>query len=143
MFRTNTRRHRQSRRHTLQLRDPGTVSPFAVLGFALVVALAGLMLYTYSVLVQVNDEAVQLRSNLSQLKEEEAKLETQYELAYDLQDIERQVLSSGAMVKVQPSQVTALELTEPDAVEYYQDDSVFHALTQAVRGMISAITAYF
>lgn len=143
MFRTNTRRHRQSRRHTLQLREPGTVTPFAVVGFALAVILAAVLLYTYSVLVEVNDEAVHLRSSLSQLKEEEAKLETQYELAYDLQAIEREVLSSGAMVKIQPGQVTALELTEPDAVEYYQDDSVFHALTEAVRGMISAITAYF
>ncbi len=143
MFRTNTRRRRQTKRQTLQLRDPGIVTPFAVVGFAVVVLLAALMLKTYSDLVVVNDQTVKLQSKISALEEEQAKLLTQYELAYDLQAIEEQMLSSGTMVKQQPNQIKLLELTGQDSVEYYQDDSIFHSLAEAARGIISAITAYF
>lgn len=143
MFRTNTRRRRQAKRQTLQLREPGIITPFAVVGFAVVVLLAALMLKTYSDLVVVNDQAVKLQNKISQLEEEQAKLLTQYELAYDLQSIEDQMLSSGTMMKPQSSQIKLLELTGQDSVEYYQDDSIFHSLAEAARGIISAITAYF
>lgn len=143
MSRTTTRRKKRSRQQPLQLREPGIVSPFAVVGFAVVVLLAAVMLKTYSDLVIINDQAVELKGQLAVLEEEEAKLLTQYELAYDLKAIEQEMLSTGTMIKQQNSQVIQLTLAKDDSVEYYQDDSVLHSLSEAVRGMISAITAYF
>ena len=44
-------------------------------------------------LVMVNDQMVELRSTLSDLQDQETQLKAQYELSYDLQDIERQLLA--------------------------------------------------
>ena len=63
---------------------------------------------------------VELRDSLSQLQSEQTQLAAQYELAYDLQAIEQQMLASGEMIQVQDWQTYTLELAEPDTVEYYQ-----------------------
>ena len=54
------------------------------------------------------------------MQDQETQLKAQYELSYDLQDIERQLLASGEMMKAQSWQIYTLELSEPDAVEYHQ-----------------------
>ncbi|MGN0967903.1 MAG: hypothetical protein ACI4O3_01420 [Oscillospiraceae bacterium] len=103
----------------VQVREAGKVSPFAVVGFLCVGVLAVLLLMSYVHLAVISDEAVQLRSQLSQLEEEEAKLLTQYELAYDLRQIEEQMTADGTMVKPSSSQMVVLDLSEPDNVVVY------------------------
>ena len=92
---------------------PGAI--LAILTVALVVVIT---LASYAQLVVVNDKVVELRNELSELQSEETQLKAQYELAYDLQEIERQMLASGEMMKVQSWQTYTLELSEPDTVEY-------------------------
>ena len=94
---------------------PGAI--LAILTVALVVVIT---LASYAQLVVVNDKVVELRNELSELQSEETQLKAQYELAYDLQEIERQMLASGEMMKVQSWQTYTLELSEPDTVEYHQ-----------------------
>lgn len=103
----------------VQVREAGKVSPFAVAGFLAVGVLAALLVMSCMRLAVVNDESVQLRSQLSELKEEEAKLLTQYELAYDLQEIEEMLTADGTMVKPSSSQMVVLDLSEPDNVVVY------------------------
>lgn len=106
-------------RPRVQVREAGKVSPFAVVGFLSVGVLAVLLLMSYVRLTVINDETVQLRSQLSQLEKEETKLLTQYELAYDLREIEEQLTADGTMVKPSSNQMVVLDLSEPDNVVVY------------------------
>ena len=94
-------------------------------------------------LVVVNDELVGLRSELQTLQEEETKLMAQYELAYDLQEIEKQMTESGQMNKVQAWQTYTLELSEPDSVEYFQGWDFQERLAEFGRNFLQAVKEYF
>ena len=100
-------------------------------------------LFSYAHLVMVNDQVVGLRSELSQLQTEQTKLLAEYELAYDLQEIETQMLNSGQMNKIQSWQSYTLELSEPDQVEYFQDSSFRGDLKEIARQVIQAVREYF
>lgn len=94
-------------------------------------------------LVMVNDQMVELRSTLSDLQDQETQLKAQYELSYDLQDIERQLLASGEMMKAQSWQVYTLELSEPDAVEYHQAWDLPQKLLSMAKEFSTAVREYF
>lgn len=112
-------RERTLARPRVQVREAGAVSPFAVIGFFAVGVMAVLLLMSYVNLTVISDETVQLRSELSALREEEAKLLAQYELAYDWQALETQLVAEGSMVKPGSSQMVVLDLSEPDSVIVY------------------------
>ena len=67
----------------------------------------------------------------------------QYELAYDLQEIERQMLASGEMMKVQSWQTYTLELSEPDTVEYHQGSDLAQQIMSFAKNLVSAVKEYF
>ncbi len=124
-------------RPRVQVREAGAVSPFAVIGFLAIGVMTVLMLMSCVRLAVVNDETVQLRNQLSQLQEEEAKLMAQYELTYDLQAIETQMTANGAMMKPTSSQMMVLDLSEPDnVVVYNQTESVSGVLGQ-IKGLLN------
>lgn len=111
-------------RPRVQVREAGKVSPFAVVGFLSIAVMAVLLLMCCVRLTVLNDESIQLRDQLSQLQAEEAELLARYELAYDLQAIESQLLADGTMVRPDSSQMVVLDLSEPDNVVVYgQDES--------------------
>lgn len=123
-------------RPRVQVRESGKVSPFAVIGFLSVGVLAILVLMSYVRLAVVSDETVQLRSQLSELQEEEAKLQTKYELAYDLQAIEEQLLADGTMVKPSSNQKVILDLSEPDNVVVYDQTEETSGALEQVGGLL-------
>lgn len=137
------KKKREAKRLQLEVREPGKIAPFAVLGMLAVCLVAMFLLSQYANLVEVNDQAVELKSKMETLKTEEAKLLTQYELAYDLQAIEMDLLSSGDMVKPQSSQIYNIELTQPDSVEYYQNGSIGQGIISGIGEIFSAIGTYF
>ena len=137
------RKKRERKRLEVQVREPGKIAPFAVIGMVAVCLMAMLMLNQYANLVEINDTAVDYKKQLEVLKTEEAKLLTQYELAYDLQAIEQDVLASGEMVKPQSSQSYMIQLTEPDTVEYYQAAGFGSGILSGVSEIFSMIGTYF
>ena len=117
---------------------------FSALSAILVMAAMLVMVLASSAqLVVVNDELVSLRSELQTLQEEETKLMAQYELAYDLQEIEKQMTESGQMNKVQSWQTYTLELSEPDSVEYFQGWDFQERLAEFGRNFLQAVKEYF
>ena len=119
-------------------------APKAVAGILVVAVVVMMMLISHAQLVMVNDQAVSLRSELSQLQSEGTKLKVKYELTYDLQEIETQMLTSGQMTKIQNWQTYVLELSEPDQVEYYQSHGGLAERTlNAARNFASAVKEYF
>lgn len=118
-------------------------APRAVATIILVAAVVVMILISYAQLVMVNDQVVSLRSELNQLQTEETKLMAQYELAYDLQAIETQMLASGQMTKIQNWQTYTLELSEPDSVEYYQGWDIKEQVTTFAKNLLTAVKEYF
>ena len=139
-------RERAVVRPKVRVREAGAVSPFAVVGFMAVAVFAVLLLFSYVQLAVISDQVVSLRSDLTGLKSEEAKLRAQYELAYDLESIEQTLTASGAMVKPQNGQVIYVDLSEPDSITYYQQEEGATGLKGAAESMysiFSEIVEYF
>lgn len=119
------------------------ISPgLAVMALAAVVVVM-LMLMSHAQLVIVNDDVVSARNQLSELKTEETKLKAQYELAYDLQEIEKKMLTSGEMIRIQSWQTYTLELAEPDSVEYFQSSSLSEKLRALAGSVADGLREYF
>ena len=126
--------------------QPKGVRKLAVSALATILVMAAvlvLVLASSAQLVVVNDELVGLRSDLQTLQEEETKLMAQYELAYDLQEIEKQMTASGQMNKVQAWQTYTLELSEADSVEYFQGWDFQERLAEFGRNFHQAVKEYF
>ena len=133
-------------RPRVHVREQERVSVFAVVGFLAVGIFAALLLMSYVSLTVLHDETVSLRSQLSALQTEEAKLLTKYELAYDLKTIEQTVTASGTMVKPQSGQIYTIELSDPDSVVRYEEKQPLAGAAGAVgaaREVFLTIVEYF
>lgn len=113
-------RMRPVSRPQVEVRPQEAVAPFAILGFLAVAVCALLLVMTSARLAVVRDETVGLRTALAELQDQERTLRTQYELAFDLAEIQRQMTADGSMVKASPSQTVYLDLSEQDNVVYYE-----------------------
>ncbi len=119
------------------------IAPTILIGVLAVAAVVILTLFSYAQLVVVNDQVVSLRSELSQLQSDQTKLQAEYELAYDLQEIETDMINSGQMNKIQSWQSYTLELSEPDAVEYFQESTWRGDLADILKQAVEAVREYF
>ena len=124
-------------RPKVELRPAGQVSIFAVLGFLAVAAFAVLVLMSYVKLNAISDEVVNLRSEYTQLKNEESRLLAQYELAFDLKSIEAAVTADGRMVKPQNSQVYYMDLSGNDSVEIFEQETPTTALNDTFEVLLA------
>ena len=133
-------------RPRVRVREAGLVSPFAVVGFLAVGVFAVLLLFSYVQLTTISQQVVELRSEMTALQSEEAKLRTAYELSYDLSSIEETMTASGAMVRPQNGQVVYVDLSEPDTVTFFNQDEAAAGLDgmfESVKSIASEIVAYF
>ena len=136
-------RERALTRPKARVREAGQISIFAVVGFLAVGVFAVLLMLSTVQLTMVSDEVVSLRSQLSSLQSEEAKLMAQYELAFDPSTIEERVTADGSMVKPAAGQIYTLDLSESDSVVYYDQESTGGSLLDTVRDMIDGALSYF
>ena len=136
-------RERALTRPKVRVREAGQISVFAVAGFLAVGVFAVLLMLSAVQLTMVSDEVISLRSRLSDLQSEEAKLMAQYELAFDPSAIEEKVTADGSMVKPQAGQIYTLDLSEADSVVYYGQDRTGSDFLSAVREMIDSALSYF
>ena len=135
-------RERAVVRPRVRVREAGLGSPFAVA----VGVFAVLLLFSYVQLTTISQQVVELRSEMTALQSEEAKLRTAYELSYDLSSIEETMTASGAMVRPQNGQVVYVDLSEPDTVTFFNQDEAAAGLDgmfESVKSIASEIVAYF
>lgn len=128
-------RPRTIARPKVQLREAGKVSVFAVVGFLAVGMLAVVLLLAYTHLTMLSDEVVGMKAELTTLQAEEAELRAQYELAYDLGEIEAKMTATGDMIKPQAGQVFYVSVAEPDAVTYFGREDALTGVKGAVDSM--------
>ena len=107
-------------RPQVEVRTQSAVSPFAIIGFMAVALCALLLVMSSAQLAMANDEIVTLNNQLSTLEAEEKALMAEYELAYDLNSIENELISTGSMVRADSGHTVYLDMSEGDNVVYYE-----------------------
>lgn len=137
--RVQPRKRVQERPH-VEVRQQGAVAPLAIVGFLSVAICAVLLVISYAQLAIINDQTVQLKSELEDLKSAETVLLAQYELSYDLAAIEQQLTADGSMIKLQPDQITYLDISEPDSIIVYDTGS--EGISGILDKLFSCFTQY-
>lgn len=139
-------RERVLARPKANVREKGAVSLFSLVGAAAIAIAAVVLLMHYTQLLSVSDEMVALRSEISELETEQARLLAEYEVSVDLQAIEAAVTADGSMVKPQNEQIIYLGTYEPDSVEFYTDEAAktgLDGVKDSVQEIWRNIVAYF
>ena len=135
---------RKRERAKIQVRQAGAVAPFAVIGFLAVALFAAMLVTSYAQLTVANDEMVRLRSELSQLKSDNATLTAQYEKVFDLAALQEAV--GDTMIRPTNDQVVYIDLSAPDTVTVYHDkggDPGLRDLLNGVHEVLDGIIEYF
>ena len=130
-------RRRPAVRPSIQVRPQGAVAPFAVIGLFAVLACTLLLVISSARLASANKDIVKLRNELASLQEESRMLQTKYELAYDLEAIEKQFLSDGTMIRPGAGQTVYLDLSAGDNVVYYDGAG------EGLSGLLQRAERYF
>ena len=126
-----------------RVRPAGYVAPTAVIGFVLVAVMTILLLAGYAQATQVSDQIIHLRQEGDALREENAKLRTSYELAFDLKSVEEWAATSGMMVQPQAGQIVTLNVAEPDSAKFYQDQDDSPSLWSEMGETVDNLVAFF
>ena len=124
-------RERVAARPLPRLRAQDAISPFSVVGFVAVLVCALLLVAATAQLAAVNNDIMDLRAQMSDLQEEERRLQTEYELAFDLEAIEEMFTADGSMVRPGAGQTVYLDMAAGDSVVYY--DGAMTGLPALVR----------
>lgn len=134
---------RKQERPKVQVRQAGAVAPLSVVGFLFVAFLAAMLVTSYTRLTMANDEMVNLRGELSALKNDYAALTAQYEKVFDLAAIQEVV--GDTMVRPTNEQVVYIDLSEPDTVTVYQDTTLspLLSLLGGVGDLFGGVIEYF
>ena len=87
-----------------------------------------------------------LENEITTLKSEEAQLRVQYELAYDLSAIEEAVTADGSMIRPEDSQIVYVDLSAPDSVELFNEESPMTGvmgLVESAKDIFREVVEYF
>ena len=131
-------RRRALTRTQVQVREAGQVAPFAVVGFLAVAVFAALLLMSYVQYTQLSDEMLSLRSQMDTLQSENATLSAQYEKVFDMATIQEAV--GDTMVRPDQDQVVYIDLSEPDTVTVYENESAGSALGSLLNELVQAVS---
>lgn len=128
----------------VQVRERQHVSALAVLGVAVIMALAVLVLFHYVELTLLSHDTVALREELATLETENVVLTAQYEQMFDMASVKEAAAAAG-MSKPSASQVCSLDLSGGDSVVVYQkaEPSLFSRLLSSLHGGVYAVVEYF
>ena len=125
------------------------LSPFAVVGFAMVSVMLFMMLSAYVRLYETTTDVADLNSELSSLQEQQAVLTTQYESKIDLSHIEEMATGELGMVKPGSGQTVYVDLAGPDEARVITPDrgeaarTVWQAFSESVSDLLADLKAYF
>lgn len=107
-------------RKRVQLREAGTISIDAIVGFLCAGVLSGLLMSGYAELTASSDQVVQLRRELQQLEADKKILSAQYEKYFDIQRIEE--ILGDEMIRPTSDQVVYIDLSQPDAFTIFGNE---------------------
>lgn len=120
------------------------VSLISVLGFAAVVVMAVMVLFSYVELTELSSDVVELKSQLTTLEADHVTLSAQYQRMYDLSTV-KEVAEAAGMTKPRSSQIYYVDLSGGDSAVVYQQEepSVLSRLLTSLNHGIYAVVEYF
>lgn len=133
----------------VRVRAKLVLSPFALVGAAMVAVMLFMMISAYVRLYETTTQTAALTSELSELQAQQAILTTQYESRIDLSHIEEMATSELGMVKPGSDQTIYLDLAGPDEARVITPDrgktarTVSDAFSESVSDLLDALKAYF
>jgi hypothetical protein len=123
-------------------RNKSSVSILGVLGYMAAACMLIMVLMGYVQLTRVSAEASQLQKNITDLKNNEAKLKIQYESTFDLTKVEEYAVSRLGMMPATNSQIYYMNSTNPDKAVIISDKSK-SGLFRSVTTFLSSVVEYF
>ena len=120
------------------------VSLGSVCGFVALAALVALMIMCRAQLTEISSNVVSMQKELTALEDEHVALLTRYEKTFDLTTIKEAAAAAG-MSKPSSSQVYYIDLSEPDGVVVYQQQSssVLSRVLSSLGKGVCAVVEYF
>ena len=118
------------------------VSLFAVFGSVFAAVLMVFVMLAQISFNEMTGEIVRLGAQLSQLNEQEKRLEIAFESVVDMKEVEMYARDVLGMSKPDPSQGAIIQSVLPDRVEIIGDDGARDTL-RGLGAFISSLTEYF
>ena len=126
-----------------RVRAKTTVAPFAVAGMAVVACMLILVIFGYVQLYEVTQQVSTLSTELSELQEDQAILESLYEGSIDLEYVQER---AGELGFSNPTneQTVYVNLSGSDRAEIYETEhvSLLERIIQAIRSSASGLVEY-
>ena len=133
---------RKSARH---VRARLGISPLTALGAAAAVLMLALVVFSYIRLYEARSDVGKLQTQLSTLEEQQARLQSQYDNALDLEQIEKRAKELG-MRQPGSSQIIYVQVDPDDTTEVYAapaEKNVFARVIDAFRSAFTDAINYF
>lgn len=123
-------------------RPRSAVSPVAVLGTVLVLALMFMVVASFMKLSELSSEYVAYADTLEQLNAEGERLKIQYEGAFDLDEVERYAMSELGMIKADGDQITYVRRAAGDQAVILRETEK-RSLASTLSELIDGFLEYF
>lgn len=126
-----------------RIKAKAVVAPFSVVGLMVTACMLILVIFGYVQLYEATETVSSLKSQLSDLRQEQVVLESLYEGGIDLDYIEAQAGAMGFAVP-QREQIVYLNLAGTDKAEIYavQKDNIFQRVVKAIEASAAGLVEY-
>lgn len=128
----------------VRVRERERLSPSLVVGLAALCGMVMLLLAGYASLASTSAEVVALQSELSELRDENVSLLTDYEKTFDINTVKEAARAAG-MTEPSASQISRIDLSEPDSVVVYetQEASLLSRVFTSLGHSVGSVLEYF
>lgn len=126
-----------------RVRAKTAIAPLSVIGTMVAACMLILVVFGYVQLYEATQHVSDLKSELSELRQEQIVLESLYEGGIDLDYIETQADAMGFAVP-ERDQIVYLNLTGTDKAEIYtvQKDNIFQRVIKAIENSAAGLVEY-
>lgn len=134
---TRVRTRARTAVHTRQ-----SIAPLSLIGMLAAAFLVVVAILAQAQIVGISSKSVELRSELAELEEQQAKLRIAYESAFNMADIEEYAIHSLGMQKPRADQIFYIDTSSPDkAVVISGGEST--GFVDRVSDYLSGVVEYF
>lgn len=121
------------------------ISPLTILGTAAAAVMLLLVVFSYVRVYEAKSEVADMKNELQLLNEEQARLQSQYDSALDLEAVEKRAKELN-MRQAGPSQIVYVQVDTKDTAEVYtapRERNIFERAYDAMRSAFSDAVEYF
>lgn len=134
----------QKAKPVVRPRQRERLSASLVVGLAALCGMVMMLLAGYASLATTSAEVVSLQNELSELRDENVSLLTDYEKTFDINTVKEAARAAG-MTEPTASQISRIDLSEPDSVVVYetQEASLFSRVFTSLGHSVGSVVEYF